>query len=151
MRVEGQHRASQVRPTRPLADAAQNRLMAQMYAIEISDRHHGAFSILAEVGDPLFGRMHDGKRHRSATSTPKLSPSYASRTFFGSFALASAWPRSWQMCVNQARFGFNSATSASDCSTFECVGCGTYRSASRMKSSSPRSRAFELSGTLLKS
>src|SRR5580698_10814953 len=126
MRVERDHRTLQILRARFFHHGAEDFLMPQVHAIEIADRERGAATLRAELCDPIVRRVEDGEGASvrvHARRASSFNPSCASFTLAGSAALVSSCARSWQMCVKYASFGFTSATSASDCSTFECVGC----------------------------
>src|SRR6202042_865012 len=100
MRIEGNDCGQRVIAAGALDYATKDFLVAQMYAIEVADGDHGAARYVTEMSGPFGRRAQNGERH--AISDSRTRPSYESRTFLGSFALAASWPRSWQMCVNHA-------------------------------------------------
>src|ERR1700675_405126 len=123
MRIERQDGAKQILLRCAFHHPPQYLLVPTMHAVEVADGHHDRLALCASARDPFLRRMQHRKRHQISTSS--FRPSYDRRTLGGSFAFVAACPRSWQMCVNHARLGFSSSTSASDCSTLECIGCGT--------------------------
>ena len=100
--------------------AAQDLAVARMHAVEIADRDGARTEIVRRFRQAainhatlLMPRLHFDLQ-------PVVSQPHMRRQTL----LRAACPRSWQMCVKNARRGASFSTDSSDRSTVECVGCG---------------------------